>query len=434
MSEASYCVRKKMDNVTISIIIPVFNMEKYLVECLDNVLTQTLKDIEIICVNDGSTDKSAKLLTAYQKKYSNIRVICQSNKGAGPSRNAAMDIAMGKYIAFMDADDCYADCNALERLYSYAEEKAAVICGGSLVLERDGIRYKNNGYHGKGSFQSTGAVDYREYQFAYWYQRFLFLTSFLREHKIQFPPYRRFQDPPFMVKAMICAKTFYAVAEEVYVYRLVSKPFLYERVDILNDTAKGIDDVLTMSVEERLEKLHADMVQRMLRHMCDFYKAIYRGNRELEETWERLVMHVDNSLLREDGRFAQRPEFRVGKEIKQYLDDLYEKERIFWKKIEGFSEVVIYGAGVTGKKLYEYMIQKGYKGMVEFGVTCPKPDEIVYGKKVNSINEHLEKRQRVLVLVAAMEENASVMEENAHELGFINIERLPFEDIEFFLK
>lgn len=423
-----------MDKIKISIIIPIFNMETHLEECLDNVLAQTLKEIEIICVDDGSTDGSANLLTAYQQRYSSIRIISQSNKGAGPARNAAMDIALGKYIAFMDADDCYADCNVLERLYSYAEKEEAVICGGSLVLERDGDRQKSIGYHGQSRFQSTGIVAYREYQYAYWYQRFLFQTSFLREHKIQFPPYRRFQDPPFMAKAMMCAKTFYAVAEDVYVYRSVSKPFLYEKFDILNDVARGIDDVLTMSAEEHLEKLHADMVQRMLRHMCDFYKSIYRGNRELEELWERLVLHVDDNLLREDGRFAQRPVFMVGKGIKQYVDVIYEKERELWKKIEGFSEVVIYGAGVTGKKLYEYMLRKRYKGIVEFGVTCPKPDEIVYGKKVNSINEYLEKRQKVLVLVAAMEEKASVMIEYAYKLGFRNTEKITLDEVELFQK
>lgn len=434
MRGINYNAGNKRDNIKISIIIPIFNMEKYLEKCLNNVLTQTLKDIEIICVDDGSTDGSANLLAAYQKKYSNIRIISQSNKGAGPARNAAMDIALGRYIAFMDADDCYVDCNVLETLYSYAEKEATDICGGSLVLEIDGIRHKNNGDHGKSSFQSTGIVAYREYQYAYWYQRFLFKTSFLRGHKIQFPSYRRFQDPPFMAKAMICAKTFYAVAKEVYVYRPARKPFLYERFDTVNDMARGIDDVLTMSAEERLEKLHADMVQRMLSDMCYFYKSIYKGNREMEELWERLVLHVDDSLLSEDGRFAKRPVFRVGKEIKQYADGIYEKERTFWKKIEEFTEVVVYGAGMTGKKLYEYIMQKGYKGIVEFGVTCPKPDEIVYGKKVNLINQYLEKRQRILVLVAAMEKNASVMIEYAYELGFRNIEKITLEDIELFSK
>ena len=434
MSRHNYCDRRKMENIKITVIIPIFNMEKYLEECLDNVLAQTLRNIEIICVDDGSTDESCKVLMAYQKEHSNIRIISQSNKGAGPARNAAMDIARGKYIAFMDADDRYVDCNTLEMLYSYAEKEAAVICGGSLVSEKEGVRYESSGYYRKSSFQSTGIVDYREYQYAYGYQRFLFLASFLKEHKIQFPPYRRFQDPPFMAEAMMHAKTFYAVAENVYVHRLVDKSFLYERFDILNDVARGIDDVLLMSAEEHLEKLHSDMVEKMLSYMCDFYKSIYRGNCELEELWEKLLQHVDDSLLREDGHLAQRPVFKAGKEIKQYINGIYEKERKFWKKIERFSEVVIYGAGMTGKKLYEYMVQKGYKGMVGFSATCPKPDEILYGKKVNSIKEYLEKRQKVLVLVAAIEENASVMMEYADEIGFTNIEKIAIDDIELFQK
>lgn len=434
MSGHNYCGRRKMDDIKISIIIPIFNMEKYLGECLDNVLAQTLRDLEIICVNDGSTDGTAELLMAYQRRYRNIRVISQSNKGAGPARNAAMDIAMGKYIAFMDADDCYADCNVLEMLYSYAEKEGAVICGGSLVLERDGVRYKSNDYYRKSSFQSTGIVMYREYQYAYGYQRFLFLNSFLKGHKIQFPPYRRFQDPPFMAKAMICAKAFYAVSSDVYVYRSVRKPFLFEKFDVLNDMVRGIDDVLTISGGERLEKLHSDMVQKVLRYICDFYKSIYRGNRELEESWERLLRHVDDSLLKADGRFMQSPTFMTGKEIILYLNKIYAKEQKLWKKIDKFSEVVIYGAGAGGKKLYEYMVQKGYKGTVEFGVTSPKPGEMVYGKKVNFINEYLDKRQKVLVLVAAMEKNASVMTDYANKLGFKNVEKIAIDDIALFQK
>lgn len=167
-----------MIEAKISVIIPVFNMEKTLGSCLDNVLAQTLDELEIICVDDGSTDGSNEILAAYEKKHRNIRVIIQSNKGAGPARNAAMDIAKGKYVAFMDADDCYADCNVLEMLYSYAEKEKVVICGGSLIQERDGARYTSIGYYRKSSFQSNGIVTYREYQYAYGYQRFLYLTSF----------------------------------------------------------------------------------------------------------------------------------------------------------------------------------------------------------------------------------------------------------------
>ncbi|MDR0522523.1 MAG: glycosyltransferase [Planctomycetaceae bacterium] len=89
----------------ISVIIPVYNVEKYLRECLDSVLTQTLTDIEIICVDDGSTDRSLEILNEYARKDERIRVISQKNKGPGAARNAGLQLAQGKYVYFMDSDD-----------------------------------------------------------------------------------------------------------------------------------------------------------------------------------------------------------------------------------------------------------------------------------------------------------------------------------------
>lgn len=89
----------------ISIIIPVYNVEAYLRQCLDSVLNQTLRDIEIICVDDGSTDASADILKEYSANDSRIKVITRKNGGAGSARNAGLAIATGEWLAFLDADD-----------------------------------------------------------------------------------------------------------------------------------------------------------------------------------------------------------------------------------------------------------------------------------------------------------------------------------------
>jgi glycosyltransferase involved in cell wall biosynthesis len=89
----------------VSIIIPVYNVEKYLAECLDSVIGQTLRDIEIICVDDGSTDRSPEILDEYAKKDSRIIVTHQKNAGPGPARNVGLDLAKSEYIAFLDSDD-----------------------------------------------------------------------------------------------------------------------------------------------------------------------------------------------------------------------------------------------------------------------------------------------------------------------------------------
>ena len=89
----------------ISVIIPVYNVEQYLHDCLDSVVAQSYSDYEIICVNDGSTDGSHEILCEYQKKYSKIIVINQQNKGLSGARNAGIVIAKGDYIFFLDSDD-----------------------------------------------------------------------------------------------------------------------------------------------------------------------------------------------------------------------------------------------------------------------------------------------------------------------------------------
>ena len=119
--------------IKVSVIIPIYNMERYLKECLDSVLNQTLKEIEIICIDDGSTDHSHEILLDYRERYANILLVRQENQGAGPAKNKGMACAKGKYICFMDPDDYYAQDQALELLYKNAEENRVSVCGGDFI-------------------------------------------------------------------------------------------------------------------------------------------------------------------------------------------------------------------------------------------------------------------------------------------------------------
>ncbi len=117
------------NNLKVSIIIPVYNSEKYLERCFDSLLMQTLKDIEIICINDGSTDKSLNIL----KKYgSNITIITQENQGQSAARNRGLDIAKGEYIAFVDSDD-WVDIDFFKNLYDAAKKHDADIAVAGII-------------------------------------------------------------------------------------------------------------------------------------------------------------------------------------------------------------------------------------------------------------------------------------------------------------
>lgn len=103
-------------NPKFSIIVPVYNVEQYLSFCIESIISQTLKDIEIICVNDGSTDSSLDILQQYAMQDDRIQIIDKKNGGLSSARNAGLDIAEGDYILFVDADD-YLENNACDRLY-----------------------------------------------------------------------------------------------------------------------------------------------------------------------------------------------------------------------------------------------------------------------------------------------------------------------------
>ena len=117
----------------VSVIIPVYNTEQYLRECLDSVVNQTLKDIEIICVNDGSTDNSGRILEEYAEKDSRIKVIHKENTGSANSRNVGIEIATGEYLGFIDSDD-YISKNYFQELYKSALNNMADIAMTSGVI------------------------------------------------------------------------------------------------------------------------------------------------------------------------------------------------------------------------------------------------------------------------------------------------------------
>lgn len=110
-----------MERTTVSVIVPVYNSAKYLANCLDSLLNQTLENIEIICVNDGSTDNSAKIIEQYAGRYPNIKYIYQNNSGPGLARKNGIHHACGDYIGFLDSDDSVSE-NYYNDLYKTAQQ------------------------------------------------------------------------------------------------------------------------------------------------------------------------------------------------------------------------------------------------------------------------------------------------------------------------
>ena len=176
-----------MEHPAVSVIIPVWNSGKYFRECLDSVLSQSLRNIEVLIVDDASTDGSGAVAEEYASRDARITVIHQlSSTGAGPARNRAMAVARGEYIAFMDSDDLYPSNDVLEMLYYKAVEKHADVCGGSLYkIDAEGklLRKQNS----EQIFKKEGWCRYYEYQYDGGFYRFLYRREFLKREHLIFP-------------------------------------------------------------------------------------------------------------------------------------------------------------------------------------------------------------------------------------------------------
>lgn len=305
-------------NPKISVIIPVYNTEKYLCECLDSVINQTLEDIEIICVDDGSTDGSPKILEDYSRKDSRITVIIQENCGSGPARNKGIRTAKGEYVVFMDSDDYYPEDATLSKLFFAAKEHNAAICGGSLsTVYSDGTIVNNNNWGNAFSFD--GEMKYEDYQFDYAYQRFLFRRQFLIDNSLYFPPYLRFQDPPFFVKAMITADHFFAIHDVTYRYRWNGSRNITLSKQKIRDSIYGYTDVLRLAKDHKLWRLYRLSIDRCYEdHWRTLCAAESSQDSEIQEALKELDKAIDLPLW--DGEISYLYKLHYVREQKQYRE------------------------------------------------------------------------------------------------------------------
>ncbi len=218
--------------IKVSVIIPCYNVEKYLRECLDSVINQTLKEIEIICVDDGSTDSTPKILEEYAAKDSRFTILHQKNQFAGVARNNGMKIARGKYLSFLDSDDFF-EPTMFEKMVRRAEDVDAeiVVCEFKHFFESNP---KNNWIWRAGG--SNRALREKYYfsgedefitlpthscSFVPWNK--LFSHKFIKELKNQFSTTRSSNDLAFVSFALFNATRITIIPEALLSYRRESK-------------------------------------------------------------------------------------------------------------------------------------------------------------------------------------------------------------------
>lgn len=220
------------NGVTVSVVIPVYNVEKYLKECIDSVLRQTYSSYEIILIDDGSTDSSGSICDEYVSKDDRISVVHKANGGLSSARNAGLEKASGKYVYFLDSDD-YITENALEKLVEAAEkDKSDVVFFDAHSFADDGDQFKvSQNYIRKNSYKTDkGAVVFSEMQKNDEFHSavpLLFLKKdLLKRNGIFFKDSIYYEDMLFTYQVFCCAEVVSQYKESLYYRRYRSESIM----------------------------------------------------------------------------------------------------------------------------------------------------------------------------------------------------------------
>lgn len=206
-----------------SVIIPVYNVEAYLRECLDSVLNQTFSDWEAICVNDGSTDRSEMIIEAYAQKDARIRGISKANGGTSTARNAGMKEAKGEYIVFLDGDD-WLELNALQTMSDHLNYEDILCFSGRRYFEgtksyHPADQLVEKSYPIGMDYYNENALLHRDFAFVCVVLR-VYQRRFLMEHQLFFDDDVSYEDNLWMPITLYHAKTVNVISAPLYVYRI----------------------------------------------------------------------------------------------------------------------------------------------------------------------------------------------------------------------
>ncbi|MFR5876779.1 MAG: CDP-glycerol glycerophosphotransferase family protein [Eubacterium sp.] len=207
--------------IKISVIVPVFNIEKYIERCILSLVNQTLQEIEILCIDDGSTDKSAEILDLLQKTYPDkIKVMHIENGGVSNARNIGLQSAHGEYIGFVDGDD-YVRSDMYEKLYKKAiDEQSDIVSSAYVSLFEKSSYVKHSGnmqYYGKSLYETPELLTY---DVSFLWNK-IFKRSMIEAHRLRFDALRIFEDMLFVDKAFLVANRISKCNEPFYYYRRV---------------------------------------------------------------------------------------------------------------------------------------------------------------------------------------------------------------------
>ena len=350
----------------ISVIVPVYNVEKYLATCLNSIIKQSYLNLEIICVNDGSTDGSKKIIDEYCQKYKMIKVIDQKNAGLSSARNAGLDSAEGEYILFVDSDD-WLEGEIVEHVSQVMLEN------GSL----DFVAFGMKGYDEKEShycplylYQYEKELAGQVLDSAYLQRHFfkfnasacdkLFNRNFLNQHQLRFREGIIHEEVIFYIDMAMVTQKFSFIEQQGYVYRINRSGAITEKFNAIcharMDTFEYLFDVLYRHPRINIEQ--STIWAKIFNLSDDFYKKLSKIDSGIfyERIRNYLLLHpIDKIFLNNSPILSERN--------KEYLTcETYEekkkkeKQRVF-KKVIKKNQLRYYFFGFR----YKTVIDKSYE-------------------------------------------------------------------------
>lgn len=283
----------------LSVVVPVYNVSKYLEECLDSVLQQSFNDFEVLLVNDGSTDDSLDLLEEVASRDSRVRVLSQFNCGAGSARNRGIELARGKRIIFIDPDDIFATDHVFSELIDAMDRSGALICGGSLSLLKPSGKIKSE-FSFDESFYHVSCereVPLEQIWTDYGWIRFMYDSSLFVDGTVRFPQLNWYEDPVFFLRAVEKAGGCKVVPVDVYHYRVGYKETEWT-VTRVRDMLWGMGHNLAVADKLKMHELYVTIAHRFNR---DYSDAILKQIKD-PGVYEQLVAiqaAINHGLIKE---------------------------------------------------------------------------------------------------------------------------------------
>lgn len=348
-----------------SVILPVYNVEKYLRQCLDSVIGQTLKEIEIIAVDDGSTDGSPAILDEYAAREPRMKVIHQRNAGAGAARNAGLDAATGDYVIFFDPDD-YVDRDMLRSMHELAvAEDADVTCSAWLVHDEAAGSCFRRSYGGdvvRGRGVKTpaelGVRLFTTFGFVPWNK--LVRRAFLSGKGIRFQEIPRTNDVYFSTACVALAERIAVVNAAYYHYRQQRQGGLVSGID--KTPLSLIDALSCLKLKLEREGMWSAMVKTAFRIMavreCIVKVSVFRSIDAVREFYGKMQSEILDRLelrgLTEEQIGGELfPAYRVmteGAPADMFLRELLYVFRVRYEKMKGRFQIQLVESRRLGRQ------------------------------------------------------------------------------------